>query len=166
MPSAPRGVAVPAGQRCSERSCHTEQEPGKLLQSLALRFTICLTPCDGSQEEMLLGGKGKREIKGAKQAKPSQQHLPPLLSPPPLCPRKSNSSQSKHWLGFFFPKPAIPGSTGPCCCVAPGATSSLGGGCDATKVRTVKASTRRVIPKVFSAFPVPPQRTSLWDREG
>lgn len=95
MPSAPRGVAVPAGQRCSERSCHTEQEPGKLLQSLALRFTICLTPCDGSQEEMLLGGKGKKEIKGAKQDKPSQQHLPPLLSPPPLCPRKRAATSLK-----------------------------------------------------------------------
>ena len=85
--NAPHKVTMPAGLYYRKTRSHREQKPEKVFHLLALRITICLTLCDGSQEEMLLKGKERRK-KGAEQDKPSQQHPPPLLSSYPLRPWK------------------------------------------------------------------------------
>lgn len=84
LPNVPHKVTMPARLYYCKTRDHREQKPEKLFHVLALRITICLTLCDGSQEALWKRKERRKgEEKGAKPDKPSQQH-PPLLSRYPL----------------------------------------------------------------------------------
>lgn len=93
LPNVPHKVTMPARLYYCKTRDHREQKPEKLFHVLALRITICLTLCDGSQEALWKRKERRKgEEKGAKLDKPSQQH-PPLLSRYPLRPWKHAAIQ-------------------------------------------------------------------------